>query len=130
MKYLGIDHGTTTCGIALGLSGVALPLCSVETTDIWETLTSLIESERIGYIVVGIATLLDGTRTRQTRIQEAFAREGQKRFPDIEWILADESLTSMEAHESKLSGAEHTEDAIAASLILQYYFDSHSKVCI
>ena len=130
MKYLGIDHGTTTCGLSIGVGGVALPLCSVSTTDIWEILTEMILREKIGYIIVGVATLLDGTRTRQTRIQEAFVREGQKKFPEIEWILSDENLTSLEAEETKLQGAEHTKDAIAASLILQSYFDSYLGKCI
>ena len=130
MKYLGIDHGTSTCGLSIGVAGVALPLCSISTYDIWEALTEIVLKEKIKYIIVGVATLLDGTRTKQTQIQESFVRKGQQKFPETEWMLFDENLTSLEAEESKLQGAEHTKDAIAASIILQSYFDSYSRKCI
>lgn len=127
MKYLGIDYGQKKTGLALGESeiGVAVPFDVIQGGE--ETLPQilqLIKSEGIEAFVVGLATPKD---ERQKGAQ--FARtnkfiETLKAATGLPVQIVDEQFTSTEARRvQKEYGSKVKEDALAAMLILQEYFD-------
>lgn len=100
------------------------------------TLVALARAEEAGRIVVGLPLSLSGEAGPQARAASAFADE--LRSPDSpEVVLWDERLSSREAdHYLQAAGrggrgakdrraAKEHRDAIAASIILQAYLDSH-----
>jgi len=130
MKYLGIDYGTKYIGTALGddETKIAFPLQSFTYTDEVElrvTLVSLIQSEGIEYIVVGVPTMGSVSREIVARINSFI--EDFREISKLPVTTADESFTSLEA-QKRLAGEKrvHDDHAVAAMLILQGYFDRMS----
>lgn len=99
-------------------------------------LVALARTEEAGRIVVGLPLSLSGEEGPQARAASAFADE-LRAADGPEVVLWDERLSSREAdHYLQASGrgrrgakdrreAKGHRDAIAASIILQAYLDSH-----
>ena len=119
MKHLGIDYGLRKIGLALGDSEtrVAAPLEVVQNTeDIIDRLKHLIESEDIEVVIVGMPSREQGEITN-TFIQSL------KEVVEVPIHTVDESYSSVESQRVQEAGSNVPEDALAAMIILEQYFN-------
>lgn len=127
MKYLGVDFGKRKIGLALGDDGsrLAFPHGNIEGgEDAPERITEFARTEGIEVLVVGIPIPTEAHHTDdQLNMTMAFVN----RLADVSELpvfVVDEQFSSAEARRvQKEMGATAPEDAIAAMLILQAYFD-------
>jgi putative Holliday junction resolvase len=124
-NYLGIDWGKKEIGLALAHSetGLALVLGMIKNEPaLWNILAQILEDHEVGVLIVGLPRYPEaGTMTRT----EQFAKEAQKRFPDLQVHLADEMFTSKMAI-ANLRAAERageSDHAEAARIILQEWLE-------
>ena len=124
---LAFDNGAKKLGVALGntLLKQARPLDLIlePTRDgrfaRIETLLATWQPERL---VVGLALATDGSEQYASQHCRRFARQLEGRF-GIPVVLVDERGSSVEAQ--KITG-NAPDDAVAAAIILQRYFDANS----
>ena len=138
MKVLGLDLGNRTLGIAMSdeLGFLARP---VETFRFPEKefelakshIVQLVQTERIGTIVLGYPKNMDGTVGEQGTISETFQQMLQTSL-NIPILLWDERLSSkmassmMKDQNLKRTKRKASIDAMAAVVILQGYLDRQS----
>jgi putative Holliday junction resolvase len=129
MRYLGIDYGLTSIGLAMGDedTNLALPFDTVRETNLERQLASivqLVKDEDIDAVVVGYPLTMAGGESAQAEQTLSFLSELAART-SIPVHREDERLTSafarrlMQDHE----GLSHDEHAVAAATILQTYLD-------
>jgi len=135
VNILAIDYGSKRIGLAIGSTegGVAAPLKVVlhqgEKALIGD-LKSVIASEAIGQVVVGLPVAKDGGHSDQEDIVRAFAGQLEGTL-DIPVLLEDERLSSreIEAHMKAMGGKKAWKqsgldrDTAAATLFLQTCLD-------
>ena len=129
MKAISLDLGDRWIGVAISdpLGIIARPYETVEAKQLHRFLKNLFEQETIGTIVVGYPKTMRGTESAQTKKAVAQAEELKKSFPNHEWILWDERLTSQEAERigrSSSSKEKLLSHARAAAIILTAYLAS------
>ena len=135
MRYLGLDLGTKTLGIAksdsLGLIASSYKLIKFENEDYESLITPLkeiIDELKVDKLVLGLPKNMDNSL--------GFASERSLNFKkliedniNIEVILQDERLSSVEANNLMIMGdtsrknRKEKVDALAATIILQRYLD-------
>ena len=135
MRYLGLDLGTKTLGIAKsdpsGLIASSYKLLKFENEDynsLIEPLKEIINELKVDKLVLGLPKNMDNSL--------GFASERSLNFKkliedniDIEVILQDERLSSVEANNLMIMGdtsrknRKEKVDALAATIILQRYLD-------
>lgn len=135
MRYLGLDLGTKTLGIAKsdpsGLIASSYKLIKFENEDyesLINPLKEVITELKVDKLVLGLPKNMDNTL--------GFASERSLNFKkliedniDIEVILQDERLSSVEANNLMIMGdtsrknRKEKVDALAATIILQRYLD-------
>ena len=133
MRYLGLDLGTKTLGVAITDKSniLASPLKTIRFNfeDYFAPLSELreiINSNSITEIVLGNPINMDGTYGFASERSLKFKEILEKEF-NIKVNLIDERLSSIEAHNIlSLNGKKEIEhkknvDAIAASLILESF---------
>ena len=133
-KLIGLDVGTKRVGVALsdesGKFASAYASFARPQSEAEQQLLSLIESEQVTQLVVGLPLSASGERTDQCEDVERFARRISRRTA-VEVIYVDEHLSSEEAKQ-RLGIAEQPSpelrkkgviDAEAASILLQSYLD-------
>ena len=133
MRYLGLDLGTKTLGIALTdrmgmISNPYTTLKFKETTELIQPLKKLIEEQGVSEIALGLPKNMNnslGIRAEET----IFFKEKLEQELNIEVILEDERLTTKVA-ESILIQADMSRkkrkkkvDGVSAVIILQSYLD-------
>jgi len=129
MRILGIDYGKKKTGVALGDtdSRVASPLDVWEESDIEKLISRVVtfaHEESGDVIVVGVPKKANGELTQQGKLSEEFAKRVGSRVV-IPIHLVDESFTSVEGQRLREEyGTDVGEDALAAMLIIQEYFDA------
>lgn len=128
MKTLALDIGDRWIGTALSdpLGILARPYETVNATDLEKFLSSVIQKEQISTIVVGLPTTLRGTESEQTKKTALLARELEKKFNSVIWVLWDERLTSKQANTIKRAKTKEDKlrsHSIAAALILSSYLE-------
>ena len=134
-KYLALDLGDAWTGIAISdaLGIVARPYTTVASATIVQELKKILGQEQIGTIVVGYPKTMKGLESTQTKkvvteketLEKTFGQE----FPQLEWILWDERLSSKRASAVKMEQGKKMktkEDklqnhAIAAAFILDSF---------
>ena len=122
MKILGIDYGEKRIGLAISdeTQTLARELEIVSPQAIMEKLASLILSDEIGTIVVGLPINMDGQPTPKTEETQKFIEKLKQQF-SVSIETFDERLSSKMAqsitHENK------NLDSLAAQIILQNYLD-------
>lgn len=139
---MGLDIGERRIGIAYANflemgSSIVVPGGFLEVRDrkmAQEDLVDMADEEGISAIIAGLP-LRDGFESPQCLKIKAFLKELQALLPkDIGLYLWDESLTSVAAgqmlveadlNHSKGSRKKGRVDAVAATLILQSFVDSH-----
>lgn len=127
MKYLGIDFGKKKIGLALGDDGsrLAFPHENIAGgDDAVERIVEFAKGEGVEALVVGIPI---PTEAHQTDDQLNATMAFVNRLTTVSGLpvfVVDEQFSSAEARRvQKEMGATAPEDAIAAMLILQAYFD-------
>lgn len=131
MRYLGLDLGTKTLGIAITdrLGIIANPYKTLRfknQDELIEPLKNIIESESIGEIALGLPKNMDNSLGFASERSLKF-KEFLESFLDIPIVLVDERLSTMEAEKYLLDGDMSRQkrkdviDAVAASVILNTY---------
>ncbi len=124
---LAFDYGAKKLGVALGntLLKQARPLDLIlePTRDgRFARIEALLATWQPERLVVGLALATDGSEQYASQHCRRFARQLEGRF-GIPVVLVDERGSSVEAQ--KITG-NAPDDAVAAAIILQRYFDAHS----
>ena len=135
MKYLGLDLGTKTLGIALSDSThfIATPytILRFEECDYLSTikpLKEIIESNDIGKIILGLPKNMNNTMGDRAESTLEYKSLLEKEF-SLPVIMQDERLSTVSAHnymlEADMSRKKRKAkvDGLAASIILQTYLD-------
>jgi putative Holliday junction resolvase len=133
MRYLGIDLGRATIGLALAddVLRTATPLHTIrrsgEAADL-EALRRAIEEYEVRTVVVGLPLNMDGTEGPSARLARTWAGRLETSL-GIRVLLWDERLSTFEAElrlrERGLSSREQRSviDSEAAAVILQAWLD-------
>lgn len=127
MTILGLDLGDVWTGTALSdpLGITATPYQTIRTTELVDFLKQTIEKEKPERIVVGYPRTLKGTESEQTKKIVAHKELLEKQFPEVQWVLWDERLSSKQAASLKKSKREDKTviHSKAAAFILMGYLD-------
>jgi putative holliday junction resolvase len=128
MRIAALDLGDVWVGIAVAdpLGIAARPYCTVKAGELVTTIQKLIDQETVRTIVVGDPQTLRGTVSAQTEKVRTYTEKLKALFPDIEWVLWDERLTSKQAARIKPAHSKEekqSQHAVAAALILSVYLD-------
>ena len=135
MRYLGLDLGTKTLGISLsdrtGIIASTYDTLRFNEQDydaLLVPLKEIIEKEEVSKIVLGLPKNMNNSLGFRAEETIAF-KEKLESYLDMEVILVDERLTTIEANnymlEADLSRKKRKEkkDSLAANIILQSYLD-------
>jgi putative Holliday junction resolvase len=123
---LAFDFGTKKIGVAIGNTltrhARALEIIHGETREPrFARIGALLEAWQPQRVIVGLALASDGTDQEATARCRRFANRLHGRF-GVRVELVDERGSSMEAQQ--LLGTNEADDAVAAAIILQRYFDT------
>lgn len=130
-SILAFDFGTHKIGVAVGqsLTGSAMPLPELKASNgqpNWDQVAALIAEWQPDAFVVGVPINMDGSEFELTQRARKFGQRLHGRFGKP-WFPMDERLTSFEAREqarAQPGGKKGLVDSIAASLILQSWFEN------
>jgi putative holliday junction resolvase len=137
MRYMGLDVGDKTIGVALSdeVGLTANPLKVIARTGSIKRemaeLRRIIEESGIGRVIVGMPYMLDGSVGIQAEKVQAFIGELTRRVR-VEVETIDERLTTMEAERVLLAADQSREkrkkviDMMAAAVLLRAYMDKES----
>ena len=133
MKYLGLDLGSKTCGIAIS-SGIIASIYETyrfESDDYEACLNHIVEvinKEKIDVVVLGYPKHMNNDIGVRAKISEDFKAKLEEKV-NSKVVLWDERTTSMEVNRvmlmnntSRKKRKEH-KDELAAVIILQGYLD-------
>lgn len=139
MRYLGLDLGNRTCGIAvsdpMGIIATSIETVHFREKDLQKCLEYVkmyIADRKVDKVVMGLPKNMNGTLGPQSE----YVLEFKKMLEDatgIEVILYDERLTTVEVTKIMISAdisrakRKTKVDTLAATLILQSYLDSVKK---
>ncbi len=126
MRILALDLGDKWIGSALSdpLRIIAQPFQTVPLEELTTFLTQLINEKKIKTIVIGYPKTLKGTESEQTKKVVAQKEQLAKTFPEIDFVLWDERLSSKRAIQLKKSSSKEDKLRIhskAAAFILDSY---------
>ena len=132
MRYLAIDYGTKSTGLAIcdPSETIVSPLAVLPNgKDLAAKISEIIKTESVSAIVFGLPLNMDGSSGNQAKIVQDFAGNLVK-MVTVPVYLQDERLSTFAAQE-KLLAADLTRkkkrkriDAVAAAEILQAFLDS------
>lgn len=129
MKILGIDYGQKRVGLAMAQGAVAFPFRTLEKTTrdrLFSDLLTIIESEKVEAIVLGLPLDMNDEETLTTR-QTLNFRDSLARRTSLPIHLVNEALTSFDAGqrlcEAGVPQHRHKEmiDQMAAVCILETF---------
>ena len=138
MKYLGLDLGSRTLGIAIidGTGTIATSYKTIrhneEYDELLDEVEKIVNNENISKIVLGYPKNMDNTIGEKAKLSEKFKNKLEDRL-NIEVILQDERLTTMEAQkvlidfDTSRSKRKKVVDSVAATIILQTYLDKKGR---
>lgn len=135
MKYVGLDLGSRTLGIAISDElGMLARACETYrfAEDDYDSASKYIvdfcNKEKVKKIVLGLPKHMNGDEGIRANISHEFAAK-IKALSDIDVILVDERLTTVMVDRAMLSGnmsrknRKDKKDEMAAVVILQNYLD-------
>lgn len=137
MRYLGLDLGTKTLGLAITDKDevIANPLCTLKYNnydELIKPLKDIINTNEVGGLVLGLPKNMDGSLGFAAERSYKFKEFLENNF-DMEIILVDERLSTVEAEKYLLSAdmsrkkRKNHIDAVAASVILNTYIRMKGK---
>ena len=123
---LAFDYGTKKIGVAIGntLTRQARPLdilFPVTREQRFAAIGALLAEWQPDVVVVGLPLATDGGEQYASLRCRRFANQLHGRY-GVEVVLVDERGSSMEAQ--RMLGTHGADDAVAAAVILQRYFDA------
>ena len=130
MRYLGLDLGTRTLGLAYSEGVIASSLKTIRYTEeeyLIEELKKVIEEYKIDLLVLGLPKNMDNTIG--SRAESTLDFKGKLENLGYKVELQDERLSTVSAHnymiEADMSRKKRKEklDALAATIILQTYLE-------
>lgn len=126
MKLLALDLGDQWIGIAMSdeLGLMAFPQETSETKNLTKTLEQLFSKHKISTIIVGYPLTMRGTKSEQTEKIVKTKEKLEALFPNKQFILWDERLTSKQAEQLKRAKTKEEKKkshSIAAAFILDSY---------
>lgn len=136
MRALGIDYGDTRVGVAVS-DALGLMAHGVEVIPnhvykkMLDRLVQLAAAYQVQCLVIGLPRNMDGSEGFRADATKAFAADLQSLLPDVELVLWDERLSTVEAagilNQTNTRGKSRKAviDAVAAEIILQSYLDAH-----
>lgn len=140
MRYIGLDLGNRTCGVAVsdigGIIATSYTTIRFFEKDLNKCLNDLlviINEKKPDKIVMGYPLNMNGTLGPQGEYVLEFKRMLNEAV-DLEVILYDERLTTVEVQKVMISAdvkrnkRKKVVDTLAATLILQSYLDSISRL--
>ena len=138
MKYLGLDLGSRTLGIAVS-DGTGLIASSYKTIRhneeydrLLDEVKSIVEELNISAIVLGFPKNMNNTIGPKGELSLSF-KEKLEQILDIPIYLQDERLTTKSATDMLIMGnvsrkdRKKVVDSVAATIILQSYLDRRDK---
>ncbi len=134
MRYLGLDLGTKTLGLAISNGMIATSLKTIHFNDLKEAIDKLekvIIEEKIDLLVLGLPKNMNNTIGPRAEATIEFKKMLEKLNYQV--VLQDERLSTVSAHnymiEADLSRKKRKEkvDSLAATIILQAYLDKKGK---
>lgn len=139
MRYIGLDLGNRTCGIAisdpLGIIATSIETIRFNEKDLQKCLECVkiyIADRQIEKIVLGLPKNMNGTLGPQSEYVLTFKKMLEENT-GLEVILYDERLSTVEVTKIMISAdlsrnkRKNKVDQLAATLILQSYLDSLKK---
>lgn len=130
MRYLGLDLGTRTLGLAYSEGVIASSLKTIRYIDedyLLDELNKVIEEYKIDLLVLGLPKNMDNTIGPRAESTLEFKKKLENLGYKVE--LQDERLSTVSAHnymiEADMSRKKRKEkvDALAATIILQTYLE-------
>ncbi|MEY3591961.1 MAG: hypothetical protein RLZZ38_930 [Bacteroidota bacterium] len=127
---LCIDFGLKRCGLAISDANriIASPILTIDAQQLESWLAVEIPKRKIGEIVLGFPTRLDGSDSHITENVRLLKAVLEKQYPTIPIILFDERYSSKMASQAiSMTGNKKKKqdkaliDQVAAALILQDY---------
>lgn len=138
MRYLGLDLGSRTLGIAVSdaLGIVASTYSTIRHEEEYDKLIDevvhLAHELKIGAIVLGFPKNMNNTIGPKGELSLVFKEKLEKKL-DIPIYLQDERLSTKSAHDVLISGnmsrkkRKKVVDSVAATIILQSYLDKENR---
>ena len=135
MRYLGLDLGSRTLGIAISTSGIiASNLETIRFRDddydyAINYTKELCLKEKIDVVVLGLPKHMNGDEGIRADISKEFKKKLEELLPSIKVVLTDERLTTVIVDKTMISGnmsrdkRKKLKDEMAAVVILQDYLD-------
>lgn len=122
---LAFDYGLTKIGVAIGntLTLSSRPLCilkSVTKDQRFKLIEDILNEWQPDLVVIGLPLTADNKEQNASRHARRFANQLHGRY-QLQVKLINEFGSSMEAQE--ILGNNNADDAVAAQVILQRYFD-------
>jgi len=133
MRYLGLDLGSRTLGVAISTSGVYASLLKVirhneEYDRLVEEVNTIVLENKIDEIVLGLPKNMNNSIGEKGNLSIEFKEKLEKRTGK-KVILEDERLTTVIATNSLINTNNSRKkrkkvvDSVAATIILQSYLD-------
>lgn len=134
-RWFGIDFGETRTGVAISdpLGSFAIPFRTLPGGR--QTLAPLVAAARqegVAGVVLGLPKNMDGTLGPAAEKVQQFAEQLRASLPDIEIVLWDERMTTLEAQKRLHEAGKNTRssrkiiDQVAAQILLQNYLDAQT----
>ena len=134
MRYLGLDLGSRTLGIAISdLTGVIATSYKIirhneEYNKLVDEILKIVTEEKISSIVLGLPKNMDNTIGYKGELSISFKKKLEKKI-QIPIYLQDERLTTKEAesilikNDTSRKKRKKVIDSLAATIILQSFLD-------
>ena len=134
MRYLGLDLGSKTLGIAISdLTGVIATSYKIirhneEYNKLVDEILKIVTEEKISAIVLGLPKNMDNTIGYKGELSISFKKKLEKKI-QIPIYLQDERLTTKEAesilikNDTSRKKRKKVIDSLAATIILQSFLD-------
>ena len=138
MKYIGLDLGSRTLGVAIsdemGILARAYDTLRFRDDDYEKAIEYTIDickKEKVSTVVLGLPKHMNGDEGVRAQISFDFKEKNEKRS-DIKVVLMDERLTTVIVDKAMISAnvrrkdRHEKKDEMAAVVILQNYLDKKS----
>lgn len=138
MKYLGLDLGSRTLGIAISDSTttIATAYKVIRHNEEYEKLLAdviqIVEEEHISKIILGFPKNMDNTIGFKGNLSIEFKKKLEEKI-NVPVILQDERLTTREAelvlisNNTRRKNRKKVIDKLAATIILQSFLDKENR---